>query len=176
MSRMQHALGCTASPVQYVHMRDISRRGFLVRSVLALPILEACGSAPTDAALDSGSSTDAVELSDTSIRIRLARVPSLATAGGAFVIPGVSVIVLRVAVGQFRALSNRCTHSGCGISQFIDGQLRCQCHGSEFDVDGRNIVGPATEPLPTFATSLSDDMSILTIERGARARSAVIST
>lgn len=166
MSQTHDLLGCTVSPVHYVRMRDISRRGFIAASVLALPILEACGASPADSPLEpTVPAPDAVEISDASIRIRLARVPSLAMVGGAFLVPGMNVIVLHVATREFRALSNICTHAGCGISHFIGGQLRCQCHGSEFGIDGRNIVGPATTPLRTFLTTLSDDRLTLSIAR-----------
>ena len=46
------------------------------------------------------------------------------------------------------ALDLRCTHLGCPLRfnrQHRD--LRCPCHGSRFDLDGRPTVGPATRHL-----------------------------
>jgi Rieske Fe-S protein len=35
-----------------------------------------------------------------------------------------------------------------------DAAFVCACHGSEFHGDGRVLAGPATQPLPSVATSL----------------------
>jgi cytochrome b6-f complex iron-sulfur subunit len=44
-------------------------------------------------------------------------------------------------------LSSRCSHLGCQIGSFENDELICPCHGSRFSVDGRNIMGPASQPL-----------------------------
>lgn len=44
--------------------------------------------------------------------------------------------------------SNKCTHAGCRISQQIENELVCPCHGSRFDaLSGEVITGPALKSL-----------------------------
>jgi Rieske Fe-S protein len=63
------------------------------------------------------------------------------------------VMVERTATGQYKAFSARCTHLGCTI-QFMDDKLSphfaCNCHGSQFDMNGKNIAGPAPRPLDPY--------------------------
>lgn len=143
-------------------MREMTRRGFIAGAVLALPIPEGCGDSIVEPAVPASSP---VELSAATIRIRLPLVPALAVVGGALVIGQANVIVLHTGAREYRALSNICTHAGCGISQFVDQRLRCQCHGSEFGIDGADLVGPATEPFATFPSALVDDGRMLVINR-----------
>ena len=44
-------------------------------------------------------------------------------------------------------LSSRCTHLGCQIRSSENNELICPCHGSRFDLDGQNSMGPASQPL-----------------------------
>jgi len=43
--------------------------------------------------------------------------------------------------------SSRCPHLGCRISSTEDGELVCPCHGSRFDLAGKNLKGPAIRSL-----------------------------
>lgn len=56
--------------------------------------------------------------------------------------------------GGVYAVSATCTHLG-GQPQISVGTqtgtaFKCSCHGSEFDLNGGNTLGPATSPLPHF--------------------------
>ncbi|HTM67735.1 MAG TPA: FAD-dependent oxidoreductase [Candidatus Binatia bacterium] len=61
---------------------------------------------------------------------------------------GRRVAVHRTKEGKVMAVSPVCTHLGCTVRW---NQARtswdCPCHGSRFDVDGKVLNGPATEPL-----------------------------
>lgn len=63
------------------------------------------------------------------------------------------VIVVHTTTGQFKAFNARCTHLGC-VVQFSPEEtpphFTCNCHGSEFDINGKNIVGPASRPLTPY--------------------------
>jgi glycine/D-amino acid oxidase-like deaminating enzyme/nitrite reductase/ring-hydroxylating ferredoxin subunit len=50
--------------------------------------------------------------------------------------------------GVLHAVSNACTHMGCGL-QFNTAEKSwdCPCHGSRFAVDGTVLNGPAVKPL-----------------------------
>lgn len=49
-----------------------------------------------------------------------------------------------------KVLSSHCTHLGCIINKVENGRLICPCHGSEFDLDGNAVKGPAYKPLPSY--------------------------
>jgi len=53
------------------------------------------------------------------------------------------------------AFSARCTHLGCKI-RFKEGEFQCPCHGGAFDLRGRPIRNPVTEPLRILETRTVD--------------------
>jgi cytochrome b6-f complex iron-sulfur subunit len=71
------------------------------------------------------------------------------------------VYIVRTNEGFF-AVSAVCTHLGC-ITQWKPeaDQIQCPCHGSKFKSDGRKIEGPAPQPLPHFAITLTADGELL---------------
>ncbi len=107
----------------------------------------------------------AVTVTDTGVEIRLDLLDGLRSAGTAYVLGELQLIVLRLAGDEYRTFTNVCTHSGCGISVFESQRLKCQCHGSEFDTDGRNVAGPAPAPLARYATVLEAGNRVLLIQR-----------
>lgn len=44
-------------------------------------------------------------------------------------------------------LSSTCSHLGCRIQKEKQGILICPCHGSQYDIEGLNLRGPAVKPL-----------------------------
>ena len=60
----------------------------------------------------------------------------------------------------FYALSATCTHLGCTVN-LGDDQFDCPCHGSQFDLSGRVLQGPASSALSGFLVSLSKDGRIM---------------
>lgn len=66
----------------------------------------------------------------------------------------VGVLVANVG-GRLRAIGSECTHEGCDLEEGEldpeDGTVTCVCHGSIFDLDTGEAVGPpADEPEPVF--------------------------
>lgn len=72
-----------------------------------------------------------------------------ASGGGANAIgdPAYSAFAVKVD-GKTHVWSSTCSHLGCSI-QLNDGAKRfdCPCHGSEFNLDGSVLKGPAAAPL-----------------------------
>ena len=66
---------------------------------------------------------------------------------------GGNVLVARTSATTFNALSSGCTHAACTVSGFTGQTFVCPCHGSEFDMSGRVVGGPAVTALPAFRTS-----------------------
>ncbi len=131
----------------------------LLRRVGALVVLSACSSDGGGTAPDG----EAVTIDGSSITVRLDRLDALRTPGSAFVISEQRVIIIRVADRDYRAFTNVCTHSGCGISLFQAPRMICQCHGSEYDVDGINVAGPAPLPLTRYPAALDTPGTTLRI-------------
>src|SRR5438067_13578953 len=48
------------------------------------------------------------------------------------------------------ATTATCTHRNC-IIKHVEGEMRCPCHGSRFDLAGDVTKGPAKSPLPRYA-------------------------
>lgn len=65
---------------------------------------------------------------------------------------------------KFQAMSARCTHLGCQVRPSrSQSSLRCPCHGSTFDLEGRVIRGPAQGPLTTYPLELEGDQIFIRI-------------
>ena len=46
------------------------------------------------------------------------------------------------------AFDNKCTHRGCAYTWSAKNErFECPCHGSQFDITGKVIKGPASKPL-----------------------------
>jgi Rieske Fe-S protein len=68
---------------------------------------------------------------------------------------GAAIIVVQPTAGQAVAFSARCTHMGCTVAP-AGKELDCPCHGSVYDLTGKNIAGPAPRPLSPFAVTVKD--------------------
>jgi cytochrome b6-f complex iron-sulfur subunit len=81
-------------------------------------------------------------------------------------VPGYSlpVIVIRTSQTEVAAFSSRCTHAGCEIDLPVDGRMICSglCgHGSQFNLSGENVSGPAPSPLERIQATLEGNQIIL---------------
>jgi cytochrome b6-f complex iron-sulfur subunit len=71
--------------------------------------------------------------------------------GGSVYIAKARAYLIQDAGGYF-ALSAVCTHLGC-LVDLAGGEIQCPCHGSNYDIHGRNLSGPALRPLAHLALS-----------------------
>jgi len=73
------------------------------------------------------------------------------------------VILVHTASDQFKAFSARCTHLGCIVQYKPEGtpHFECNCHGSQFDLNGKNIAGPAPLPLSPFRIKIEESSIIV---------------
>ncbi len=66
------------------------------------------------------------------------------------------------------AYSAVCTHTGCDVINWDEGQLRmaCPCHESQFDIyDGANVVGgPAPRPLAMLPLEVVEGIVVVAAE------------
>jgi cytochrome b6-f complex iron-sulfur subunit len=98
----------------------------------------------------------------TSIDLTSSTASALKNAGG-YIYQG-SMIVARVNGGGYVALSRACTHQGTNVVyRLSQNDFYCSNHGSEFSTSGAVEVGPATQALTVYKTSVSSDGNTLTI-------------
>jgi len=102
------------------------------------------------------------------IPINLIDVPELKPVGGAYHLEvedtSQNILVVHVAQDKFVAVDIKCTHRGCDVNYDCDGKkFVCPCHGSEYDLYGRNTKGPAQKPLNYYHAELKGDEVNVTV-------------
>ena len=78
------------------------------------------------------------------------------------------LFVRRVAGASPVVLSTRCTHRGCEVEPGAD-RLICPCHGSEYDLHGAVLEGPAELPLRRHSARESEDAILIAVAPMERA-------
>ncbi len=88
-------------------------------------------------------------------------------------------VLVRLPNGDYKALSAKCTHLGCtvafesdAVSSATNANLPrqttdffyCNCHGSEFDINGNVMKGPAALPLAQYSVSISDNKIYVSVQ------------
>ena len=64
--------------------------------------------------------------------------------------------------GKLFAIYARCTHLGCTPNWLeADQKFKCPCHGSGYDMDGRNFEGPAPRPMDRAYVELDPEGQIV---------------
>ncbi len=66
-----------------------------------------------------------------------------------------SIVVVRVAIDRFTAVSPVCQHQGCKVA-LKENLFKCPCHGSRYGLDGALIAGPAEKPLVSYRTEFRE--------------------
>jgi Rieske Fe-S protein len=60
-------------------------------------------------------------------------------------------LLVRMADGEYRAMSATCTHLSCTVQYKPDTrQVWCACHNGMYDLSGKNVSGPPPRPLEAF--------------------------
>jgi len=71
---------------------------------------------------------------------------------------GKAVLIANIG-GKLHAVSDTCTHKGCGLSRGeLEGAvITCPCHASRFDArDGKLLGGPAQLPVRVFNVKIDE--------------------
>ncbi len=146
-------------------VRTISAAGLAVIGTSAVLLTRCGGTAPTSPA---GSQVEALPtitgtVANGAVSVTIAAGSPLAATGGVALVRSTAgdVLVTRTGDGTFSALSAICTHQACEITGHSGGTFVCPCHGSQYDLNGTVLVGPAVVNLPRYATSFAN--GVLTI-------------
>lgn len=79
------------------------------------------------------------------------------------------IFVHRAGDGSYTAVSTRCAHRGCQVQR--EGErLACPCHGSEYELDGDLLQGPADRALRRFRTRVRDGSVLIMLETAGAER------
>ena len=71
------------------------------------------------------------------------------------ILKNANYVVTQPTKGTYKAFTKICTHMGCKVASIKNGNIHCDCHGSEFSIkDGSVTHSPATEPLKEFDTAV----------------------
>lgn len=70
------------------------------------------------------------------------------------------ILVRKQTDGSYKALIMRCTHQDWALNPGKKS-IHCTLHGSQFDLDGKVLNGPAEKPLQTLKTSIENEFLIL---------------
>ncbi len=68
--------------------------------------------------------------------------------------------------GGIYAMTAVCTHLGCTVGLPAGGRIVCPCHGSEYNLAGGNLVGPAPSPLVHFQVAEASPGGFLVVNTG----------
>ena len=82
--------------------------------------------------------------------------------GGGIIIAEPAVVITQPAEGEFKAFNAVCTHQGCLVSEVVENEIICPCHGSRFSAtDGSVINGPAQAPLEAAGVVVENGSVVL---------------
>ena len=113
-----------------------------------------------------GGTESRFEITASQIKVFLAKIPDLTPIPSFFLIDAATTVVLHTAENQYAAFTAICTHAGCTVSGFSNNRMVCPCHGSEYDLGGSVVVGPAPAPLKRFSLTFDAALNQLLINRG----------
>ena len=139
----------------------MNRRDF-VRSLPVLPTGLLLGVSALSVSACAGTPYLAPRGSGNQLVVSAANVPE---AGVLLQRPSMQHPVFLRATGQgaYTALLVRCTHQGCQPDPVGD-RFVCPCHGSEFDMEGAVLRGPAERPMLRYRVAREGEDLVVTLQ------------
>jgi Rieske Fe-S protein len=85
--------------------------------------------------------------------------PSVATSkvpvGGGVILEDADYVITQPSKGDYKAFSKICTHQGCPVASVDNGNIHCDCHGSEYSIEDGSVTNPpATKALAESTTTV----------------------
>lgn len=79
-----------------------------------------------------------------------------------------AAVLVRLPDGKYKSLSAKCTDLGCTVAFRSAGDyFHCNCHGSEFSINGRVLRGPAVRPLEEYDVSVVGNKIFVSVPKMA---------
>jgi len=104
------------------------------------------------------------------VKVKLSQMPEPLQKGGAVYLKGDGlpkpVLLLRTEDDRYLAFEDRCTHLGHRKLDLVPGESKLRCCSishSTYDLEGKNISGPAKMPITCYAVEQSDGDLIITL-------------
>ena len=100
------------------------------------------------------------------LQINVAAFTDLDLPGGSIIITfdggATQILINRESDMDFFALDPRCTHAGCRVNPYstATNTIVCPCHGSQYDIAGQVVHGPAPLNLQSYATRFEGDSTL----------------
>lgn len=145
-----------------------SRRALLQGfAVTAATVLVGCGTDDTVLQPDAGpGSTTTACGNNLCLDLNDPLNAALTQVDGALIVsaPSDRIIVVRTSDTAALAVSDVCTHAGCGVRYDRANRIfSCPCHGSRYALTGEVLQGPATRALARYQSQLDLSANQLTI-------------
>jgi cytochrome b6-f complex iron-sulfur subunit len=152
-------------------MTDPTRREFCARACGALSVaalgslLPACGGSPTSPSSAPSLPTVSANVANGAIALTIDSSSPLSAVGSAALVQasGANFLVAHTGQDAFTALTAICTHEACIVSGFENQRYVCPCHGSQYNLSGAVVQGPAPSALRQFATRFSGNALTITV-------------
>ena len=93
----------------------------------------------------------------------MAQVTNLQQADGFLIVTDPARPIIVNTGTTYVAFTAVCTHSGCLVGSYANGRITCPCHGSQFNLQGQVVNGPAPSALRNFPASFDATSRILTV-------------
>ena len=82
--------------------------------------------------------------------------------GGGVISAEPAIVVTQPTEGDFKAFTAICPHQGCLVSEVVDNEIVCPCHGSRFSgTDGSVLAGPARQGLMSAGIAVDGGAVVL---------------
>jgi len=109
-------------------------------------------------------------LEENKVKVKLGQMPEPLQKGGAVYLKGGGlskpVLLLKTEDDRYLAFEDRCTHFGHRKVDLVPGEAKLRCcsiNHSTYDLEGKNISGPAKAPLTCYVVEQSDGDLIITL-------------
>lgn len=143
----------------------MDRRTLLVTGgvVATAAVVAGCSSAdeatPTESAPPESPAGDSSQV--TSAESPLASTADIPVGGG-IIVEEPAIVITQPTEGDFRAFTAICPHQGCLVSEVVDNEIVCTCHGSRFSgTDGAVLEGPAQQGLTPAGVTVDGGSVVL---------------
>lgn len=146
----------------------MDRRTLLVSggAVATAAVVAACSSGSESASGSASAAPGPDATSGESSAVTSAGDPIASTAdipvGGGVIVEEPAVVITQPAEGEFKAFTAICPHQGCLVSEVVDNEIICTCHGSRFSgTDGAVLEGPAQQGLTPAGVAVDGGSVVL---------------